>query len=529
MDATTTQGGTQPVPETDADIELGTPPEPSTPAVDPQGAEHASRAWVGPTIAGVVVMLAYVQLVWRNWADMSVNGYDTGIMSQVVQSYAHFQLPHSAIKGFPNIFADHFSPVMALFAPLWWVWPDPRVLLLAQAVLLGIGAAGIYVVGRRMVGTPLAIAAVALFATWPGTQAGGGFDIHEVAFYVPLTVWAIERGFAGKWRTAWILAACLLLVREDGGLILASFAMWAFIRGRRKDALIAFGGGIIATVLVSALLKHLDAKIGFPGYFPLQNLGPTPLAAVVHIVSHPGETLHLLVNPAVKVHTIKETLRPFLALPLLSSLVVMFIPQLLLRLLGGRQVLWTLGFHYSLPIAGILAIAYLDGIVRVKGWLTRGKNAARDLLRWQVLEVVLILAAVVMMSLNFSSSVLLLGSRSNMADAWVPTCKLAIAKVPAGTLVAASNSTSAYLVAKHDVRLWRGGARPGEYVLIGPPGETGHLNHKYAFAVKRIAAVAEPVLLTHGCKLYHYTSKVPLKDLISINDLQPDPTGKTNK
>lgn len=494
---------------------------------------RSAPPWVGPTVAGVVVSLAYAQLVLRNWANMAVNGYDTGIMSQVVQSYARFQIPHSAIKGFPNILADHFSPIMAVFAPLWWAWPDPRVLLLAQGVLLGIGAAGIYFVGRRSLGTALAIAAVALFATWPGTQAGGGFDIHEVAFYVPLTVWAIERGLAGKWRTAWILAACMLLVREDGGLLLASFALWAMIRGRRKDAFIAFAGGIVATLAVSALLKHLDNKIGFAGYFPLQNLGPTPLAALQHMLTHPGETLHSLVSPSIKVHTIADTLRPFLALPLLSSMVVMFVPQLLLRLLGGREVLWTVSFHYSLPIAGILTLAYIDGITRVQRWLGRGKEvaaeqAARITRRLNILEFVLVVLAAVTIVLNLSSSTLIDGTHSNVLDTYVPTCKAAIAKVPRGSMVAASNSTSAYLVAQHDVRLWRGGARPGEYILIGPPGENGHLGTHYSYALKRIAQVATPIQVGKGCQLYHYESEVPLPELITVNDLQPDPTGKTS-
>jgi uncharacterized membrane protein len=487
-----------------------------------------SRPWFGPTIAGLVVFAAYAQLVLRNWYYFAVNGYDTGIMSQVVQSYARFQLPHSTIKGFPNIFADHFSPIMALFAPLWWIWPDPRVLLLAQGMLFGIGAAGIYVVGRRMLGVPLAIAAVALFATWQGTQAGGGFDVHEVAFYVPLTVWAIERGLADKWRTAWILAACLLLVREDGGLILASFAVWAFIEGRRKDAIVAFVLGIGATLAVSALLKHLDADIHFAGYFPLQNLGPTPLAAIAHMVSHPGETLHSLVSPNVKLTTIFDTLRPFLYLPAFSSMVVMWLPQLLLRLLGGRAVLWTVTFHYSLPIAGILTLAYIDGITRIQRWLKRGQDAANAVRRLKILEVVLVVAAALTLVFNLSGGQLVQGTHSNVLENYNSSCRAVIAAVPRGAAVAASNSTAAYLVAQHQVRLWRGGARPGEYVITGPPGDDGHLKHKYLYAMKRIKAVATPVVTGGGCELYHYTGTVPLSELITIAQIQPDPTGKTS-
>jgi uncharacterized membrane protein len=382
-------------------------------------------------------------------------------------------------------------------------------------------------VARRTLGVALAIAAVALFATWQGTQAGGGFDVHEVAFYVPLTVWAIERALAGKWTTAWILAGCMLLVREDGGLLLASFAVWAFIRGRRKDAAVGLTIGLSATLLVSALLKHLDAGIGFAGYFPLQNLGPTPLSALQHIATHPVQTLHALVSPQVKLETIFATLRPFLYLPALSSLVVMWLPQLLLRLLGGRAVLWSVTFHYSLPIAGLLALGYIDGIARVQGWMRRGKTAAQSARRLQFFEFFLVTMAAVTLAFNLSSGQLVQGTHSNMLEQYASSCRAVIAAVPKGAAVAASNPTAAYLVAQHQVRLWRGGARPGEYIITGPPGDDGHLRKQYLPAVKRIKATAVPIVTGKGCQLFHYTGALPLSELISISDIQPDPTGKT--
>ena len=494
------------------------------------GPAGASRypVWLGPTAAGLIVTLAYVQLALRNWANFAVNAYDTGIMSQVVASYARFQVPHSTIKGYPNILADHFSPILATWAPLWWIWPDPRVLLLAQAALLGLGAAGIYVVARRSLSSALVLVSVALFATWRGTQSGGGFDVHEVVFFVPLTIWAVERGLAGKWRTAWLLAACMLLVREDGGLMLTSFALWAFTRGRRKDALLGLVAGVGATLAIAALLKHLDSRLGFPGYFPLQNLGPTPLAALQHIVTHPGETLRSLYLPSVKFETIVGTLRPYLYLPLLSPMVIMFIPQLLLRLLGGRDVLWTLSFHYSLPIAGVLTLAYIDGVQRINRWLEKGKTAAVAIRRKQIFEVILVVAATVTIVFNLTGGQLVSGTPSNMLPEYHASCRAAIAGVPNGARVAASNSTAAYLVARAHVRLWRGGAQPGEYVLVGPPGENGHLGQHYTFAVKRITALAVPVTTGPGCRLFHYTGSTALPELITIAQIQPDPTGKTS-
>ena len=48
--------------------------------------------------------------------------------------------------------AGHVDPLLALFAPLWWLWPDPRMLLVAQAVIVATGALPAFWLGRRWLG-----------------------------------------------------------------------------------------------------------------------------------------------------------------------------------------------------------------------------------------------------------------------------------------------------------------------------------------------------------------------------------------
>ncbi len=43
----------------------------------------------------------------------------------------------------------HFDPLVAAFAPLWWLWPDPSLLLVCQAAAVATGAVPVYLLGRR--------------------------------------------------------------------------------------------------------------------------------------------------------------------------------------------------------------------------------------------------------------------------------------------------------------------------------------------------------------------------------------------
>ena len=47
-------------------------------------------------------------------------------------------------------FWDHFNPGLALLAPLWGLWPDPRLFLLIQAICLALPSPAVYGIARRL-------------------------------------------------------------------------------------------------------------------------------------------------------------------------------------------------------------------------------------------------------------------------------------------------------------------------------------------------------------------------------------------
>src|SRR5215211_3246176 len=76
----------------------------------------------------------------------STGRFDLGNMVQAVWATAH---------GHPLAITDprgeqisrlgaHVDPVLVLFAPLWWAWPSPSMLLVAQAVAIALGALPVF-------------------------------------------------------------------------------------------------------------------------------------------------------------------------------------------------------------------------------------------------------------------------------------------------------------------------------------------------------------------------------------------------
>jgi hypothetical protein len=82
--------------------------------------------------------------------------YDLVIFDQAVRSYAHLHPGISVVKGVHNFFGpnfsilgDHWSPILASLAPLYWIYNGPVTLLVAQAVLFALAIPPLWVFTRR--------------------------------------------------------------------------------------------------------------------------------------------------------------------------------------------------------------------------------------------------------------------------------------------------------------------------------------------------------------------------------------------
>jgi uncharacterized membrane protein len=87
-------------------------------------------------LLGALVLLfafAYALLGIVRHRHFGSSAYDLGIFDQAVWHLSRFEAPASTISGFSNILGDHFYPIIALFAPLYWIAPRPETLIVATA------------------------------------------------------------------------------------------------------------------------------------------------------------------------------------------------------------------------------------------------------------------------------------------------------------------------------------------------------------------------------------------------------------
>ena len=149
---------------------------------------------------------------------------DLGQMDIAIWNTAHGRFLQETLDGaISTRLTDHFEPIFALVAPIYWLWSDVRALLILQAVCLALGAWPIYLLARHRLGkaglgsaAPWgALAFAAAFLLAPALEAPLVSDFHALPLAVPLIGWALWTIERRQWAR-FVLAALLIASVQEG-------------------------------------------------------------------------------------------------------------------------------------------------------------------------------------------------------------------------------------------------------------------------------------------------------------------------
>ena len=142
--------------------------------------------------------------------DAFVTGrFDLGNMVQAVWSTAHGHLLRMTDLHGDQIsrLAAHVDPILVLYAPLWWIWPSPQLLLVTQALVVAVGAIPVFLLARKHHGSG---------------RAGLGFAIAYLLY--PATGWLTLNEFHPVALATTFLLFAFWYLDEDRLVLFALFA-----------------------------------------------------------------------------------------------------------------------------------------------------------------------------------------------------------------------------------------------------------------------------------------------------------------
>jgi uncharacterized membrane protein len=298
-------------------------------------------------------------------AAFATGRFDLGNMVQAVWSTAHgHPLRVTDLNGDQiSRLAAHVDPILVIFAPLWWIWPNPDMLLVAQAVAVGCGALPVFWLARKHLGSARAGCGFALvYLLYPATGWLTLNEFHPVALATPLLLFAFWYLDEDRLLPFAVFAVVASLCKEEISFVVAGFGVWYAITRRRWLA----GGAVVvlgivwAAVATSVIIPHFNHGQSSDFYARYSEVGGSPGGIVKTAFVHPGR----LVSAAFTnrdLHYVLQLTWPIAFVCLLAPLVlVAALPELAINLLSAVPTQTSIHFHYTAGlIAPVIAAAVL--------------------------------------------------------------------------------------------------------------------------------------------------------------------------
>jgi uncharacterized membrane protein len=374
--------------------------------------------------------------------------FDVGNLTQAVWSTAHGDfLEVTDLQGRQiSRLGAHFDPLVAAFAPLWWLWPDPAMLLAVQALAVALGAMPVFLLARKHLGSDWAGLGFALvYLLYPPTQWLVVDDFHPVALATPLLLAAIWFLDEERLLPFALAAGLACLTKEQIGLVVAMLGLWyAVAHGRRRGgAVIAAAGAATAVIATVVVVPRYAPGGGSPFAARYDAVGGSPAGMLGTAVTHPLRLLEAAVEQRDLAY-LKDLLLPLLGLPLLAPLLALSaLPELALNLLSSTHTQTSIHFHYTAAAIPGLLSAGVMGAARVqRRWPEAGPALLRAAVAAVVVSGVLLGPLPVWRHVPFGSS---LATREHVVDARDRVTDRALRLIPAGAPVSATNTLGAHL------------------------------------------------------------------------------------
>jgi uncharacterized membrane protein len=299
--------------------------------------------------------------------------FDLGNMVQTVWSTAHGHFLRMTDLHGDQIsrLAAHVDPILVLYAPLWWIWPSPQLLLVTQAVVVALGAVPVFLLARKHLGSGRAGLGFAVaYLLYPATGWLTLNEFHPVALATTFLLFAFWYLDEDRLLPFALFAIAAAACKEEIPLVVAGFGIWYALTRRRwvVGGLVAALGGLWAALAIGVVIPHYNAGAESDFYGRYSEVGGSAGGIVKTLITHPLRIAEAAFSSR-DLHYLLQLVTPLAGLCLLAPLVLIAaLPELALNLLSSTTTQTSIHFHYTAGLIPPLVIAAIFGAKRIGRW-----------------------------------------------------------------------------------------------------------------------------------------------------------------
>jgi len=316
----------------------------------------------------VLSAIIYSFLTITLYNHFQMPGLDFGLANQVIWHYSHWQIPTaSSLKHLANMWGDHFNPILLLAAPLYWLWSDPKILLIFDALIVCAGSWMVFRWSQEELKNSLVSLVLAFgYLMFIGVQLALVFPFRGDTLATTFLIFAIWFLWKKRWFWYFLMVILILMSKESFGLYILFLGIFAIVWRREKlvGSITAVLGAVWFAVMVGWLVPHFRHHSYH--IFTYLQLGNSFPEVIKTILLNPFYAIKIFFSPAIKINTML-TLFGAAGFLIFAAPVflILAIPMLAERFLSADPSFWFLLYHYSITLSPVIFVGAIFGIKKL--------------------------------------------------------------------------------------------------------------------------------------------------------------------
>lgn len=273
--------------------------------------------------------------------------------------------------------SSHADFILILISPIYYIWADPRMLLLLQTIVLGLGAVFVYLLSAKVLNRKLlALIFAGGYLLNPSINYVNLYDFHPVAL---ATTFLLAAFYFLQIKKLTLFLACSILAalaKEQVWLIISLFGLYIVILEQTKQikkrffftkaTILGFVLMVICAGIFYYLISYAIPKARGSNHFALEyykDFGDSPAKIARTILFSPTKTFSNIFQMQNFVY-LQKLFAPLGFISFLSPFYLLFsLPDILINLLSNNTQLREIYYQYT---STITPFVYISAIFAAK-------------------------------------------------------------------------------------------------------------------------------------------------------------------
>ena len=384
------------------------------------------------------IVILFLSL-FRHWGYMSALN-DLGIFDQAVWGLVNGEsfLNTCVFNQKSNWLGIHFQPVLSIFTPFYFFFPNTIWLILAQSISLSVSAIVLFYLARVLFKSEMiSFFWLIAYLMNPTLLNAGVFDFSPMTLTVPCIIISMLAIEMKKSRLLIVSTLFILLCKEHLGVMAVGFGILWLIKNREWQTcvvllFIGMGHTLLVMGLIMPALSPTHTHIMFSENMGQLSrygwLGNSPMEIMTTLITHPLTVLKTISLDFGGLRYSGMLLMFFLGFPLAApEFILPALADLSVNLLSYNSLPRSIFSFHNLSVIPILTVASMYGVKRLS-------RLSKKINRFSVRQLVILIVSVNFISGYFLAPLPLPGARNIMAptrffnwpDPYIKTIRSAI-------------------------------------------------------------------------------------------------------